>query len=122
MEKRILEIWRARAVCKAANLENYVISTGGGVVLRDSNLEMLKHNGLVFCLTATPEEIWRRVGSETHRPLLQGPNPLDKIEQMLIDRRPFYARADYDIATTSLSIEAVTDQIVEIFQQNLHLE
>ncbi len=107
------------AIRKAANLENHVISTGGGVVLRESNLEMLKRNGIVFCLTATPEEIWRRVGSETHRPLLQDPNPLDKIEQMLIERRPFYARADHDIPTTGLSIKAVTDKIVEIFQQSL---
>ena len=109
------------AVRKAANLENHVISTGGGVVLRESNLEMLKRNGVVFCLTATSEEIWRRVGSATHRPLLQAPNPLGHIEQMLIERRPFYARADYEISTTGLSIKAVTDKIIEIFQQNLHL-
>ena len=108
------------AVHKAANLENHVISTGGGVVLRESNLDMLKRNGVVFCLTATPEEIWRRVGSETHRPLLQAPNPLDKIEQMLLERRPFYARADYDISTTGLSIQAVADKIVGIFQRSLH--
>ena len=108
------------AVCKAARLEGHVISTGGGVVLRASNLERLKHNGVVFCLTATPEEIWRRVGSETHRPLLRDPNPLEKIEQMLTERRPFYARADYEIPTTGLPIKAVTDKIVEIFQQNLH--
>ena len=108
------------AVRKAANLENHVISTGGGVVLRESNLEMLKHKGVVFCLTASSAEIWRRVGRETHRPLLQAPNPLRNIEQMLIERRPFYARADYEISTTGLSIKAVTDKIIEIFQQNLH--
>ena len=108
------------AVRKAANLENHVISTGGGVVLRESNLEMLKGNGAVFCLTAASEEIWRRIGSETHRPLLQDPNPLRKIEQMLIERCPFYARADYEIPTTGLSIKAVTDKIIEIFRQPLH--
>lgn len=108
------------AVSKAANLENHVISTGGGVVLRESNLEMLKGNGVVFCLTAAPEEIWRRIGNETHRPLLQDPDPLRKIEQMLIERCPFYARADYEIPTTGLSIKAVTDKIIEIFRQPLH--
>ena len=108
------------AVCKAANLEGHVISTGGGVVLRASNLDMLKRTGVVFCLTATSEEIWRRVGSETHRPLLQDPNPLSKIEQMLIERRPFYAHADYEIPTTELSVSTVTHKIVEIFQRNLH--
>ena len=110
------------AVRKAANLENHVISTGGGVVLRESNLEMLKRNSVVFCLTATPAEIWQRVGSETHRPLLQAPNPLDKIEQMLVDRCPFYDRADHAIPTTGLSIERVADKIVEIFQQPHHSE
>ncbi len=108
------------AVCKAANLENHVISTGGGVVLRASNLDMLKRNGIVFCLTATTAEIWRRVGRGSHRPLLQTPNPLEKIEQMLIERRPFYAHADHQIPTTGLSIKAVTDKIVQIFQQSLN--
>ena len=110
------------AVNKAASLENHVISTGGGVVLRESNLEMLKRSGVVFCLTATPEEIWRRVRYGTRRPLLQTPNPLGKIEQMLIERCPFYARADHEITTTGLSIRAVTDKIVEIFQQSPHSE
>ncbi|RKU39268.1 shikimate kinase [Candidatus Poribacteria bacterium] len=110
------------AVCKAANLEGHVVSTGGGVVLRASNLDMLKRTGVVFCLTATSEEIWQRVGSETHRPLLQTPNPLGKIEQMLIERRPSYARADHQIPTTGLSIKVVTDKIVEIFQQSLYSE
>ncbi len=108
------------AVRKAANLENHVISTGGGVVLREANLEMLKGNGVVFCLTAASEEIQRRIGSETHRPLLQDPDPLRKIEQMLTERCPFYARADYEITTTGLSIKAVTDKIIDIFQQHLY--
>ena len=50
----------------------------------------------------------------------QVPDPLGNIEQMLIERRPFYARADYEIPTTGLSIKAVTDKIIEIFQQSLH--
>ena len=108
------------AVRKVSSLDNYVISTGGGVVLRDSNLEMLRRNGVIFCLTATPEEIWRRVGHETHRPLLQTPDPLGKIRQMLAARAPHYARADYEIQTTGLSIEAIANKIIEVFQHALH--
>ncbi|MCZ6680897.1 MAG: shikimate kinase [Candidatus Poribacteria bacterium] len=108
------------AVRKVSGLDNHVISTGGGVVLRESNLETLKQNGVVFCLTATPEEIWEHVGHGTHRPLLQTPHPLEKIRQMLVDRAPYYARADYEILTTDLSIEAVTDNIIEVFQHAIH--
>ena len=105
------------AIRKVSDLDNHVISTGGGVVIREDNLEMLKRNGMVFSLSATPEEIWKRVGHETHRPLLQAPRPLDKIQEMLAARAAFYARADWTIDTTGLSIEEVTDKIVEIFQK-----
>ncbi len=108
------------AICKVTALDNHVISTGGGVVLRRSNLEMLKCSSVVFCLTATPEEIWRRVGHEPHRPLLQAPDPLGKIQQMLTERAPYYARADYDIPTTGVSIEEVVDKIVEVFRHAIH--
>ena len=108
------------AVRKAAHLDNHVISTGGGVVLRKSNLEMLKRNGVVFCLTATPEEIWRRVGHETHRPLLQASHPLEVIKQMLTERAPYYAHADHEIPTTGVLIEEIADKIVEVFQHAIH--
>ena len=51
------------AVNKVSNYANYVISTGGGVVLREINVSRLKENGVVFCLTATPEEIFKHKGS-----------------------------------------------------------
>jgi len=108
------------AVRKVSGLDNHVISTGGGVVIREENLEMLKRNGMVFSLAATPEEIWKRVGHEIHRPLLQAPQPLDRIRKMLAARAPFYARADCIIHTTGLSIEEVTDQIIEVFQHAIY--
>lgn len=92
------------AVCKVSGLDNHVIATGGGIVLRESNLKLLKQNGIVFCLTASPETIWRRVRRSTHRPLIQTSQSLDKIRRMLADRAPYYARADYDIQTSGLSV------------------
>ncbi|MDE0554546.1 MAG: shikimate kinase, partial [Candidatus Poribacteria bacterium] len=44
----------SEAVRKASKLYNHVISTGGGVVLSKTNMEALKQNGIIFCLTATP--------------------------------------------------------------------
>lgn len=108
------------AVRKVADLDNHVISTGGGVVLRTSNMEMLKRNGVVFCLTATPEEIWQRVRHQTHRPLLQTPNPLAKIRQLLTERAPYYAHANYGISTTGLSVEQVAATTITLFQRAIH--
>ena len=108
------------AVCKVSGLDNQVIATGGGIVLRESNLKLLKKNGIVFCLTASPETIWKRVRRSTHRPLIQTSRSLNEIRRMLADRAPYYARADHDIQTTGLSIYEVANRIVEIFQNAVH--
>ena len=104
------------AVRKVSRLDDHVISTGGGVVLRAENLEFLKRNGVVFCLMATSEEIWARVKHETHRPLLKAPNPVKKIHEMLKDREAYYALADCMIRTDGVPIERVADKIIEVFR------
>src|SRR5438874_13594091 len=52
-----------------------VIATGGGLVTQEENLNSLKTHALVVCLWASPEAIWERVRHQTHRPLLQSPDP-----------------------------------------------
>ena len=88
--------------------------------MRVGNLEILKRNGLVFCLTATSEEIWARVKNETHRPLLKAPEPVEKIRKMLEAREAYYALADYTIQTDGLPIEQVTDEVIEVFQNAIN--
>ena len=106
----------SKAVHHVSGLDKYVISTGGGVVLRTENLDMLKRNGVVFCLSATSKEIWARVKNETHRPLLRAPDPVEKIREMLKAREAYYALADYTIQTDGVPIEQVTDEIIEVFR------
>ena len=104
------------AVRKASKYTNHVISTGGGVVLRTENLNLLQENGLLFCLKATPEEIFERIKDDSHRPLLKGPNPPNKIRQLLQARQVQYQRIEHQIETTNSSIEEVTNQIIGIYQ------
>lgn len=104
------------AVRKASKYTNHVISTGGGVVLRTENLNLLQENGLLFCLKATPEEIFERIKDDSHRPLLKGPNPPNKIRQLLQTRQVQYQRIEHQIETTNSSIEEVTNQIIGIYQ------
>ena len=108
----------SEAVRKVSKLHNHVISTGGGVVLKEANMTELKRNGVVFCLTATPEEIYRRVGHQTHRPLLQTPDPLVKIQSMLAERRPYYAEADHTISTTGRSFGEIIMHIKRMFRKS----
>lgn len=107
------------AVIKVSKLRNHIISTGGGVVLKETNITTLKENGVVFCLTATPEEIYRRVGHQTHRPLLQTTDPMETIRSMLDQRESFYSKADYMVDTTERSFTDVILQIKKIYNKSV---
>lgn len=109
----------SKAVRKVSKLNNHIISTGGGVVLKETNMAALKRNGIIFCLTATPEEIYRRVRNQSHRPLLQTPDPLAKIKLMLEDRHPYYVKADYMVETTGCSFGAIMSYIKRVFIESV---
>ncbi len=91
-----------------------IISTGGGIVIREQNIKTIKSNGIMVCLTTTPEKIFERIKSDTNRPLLQVENPKQRIQDLLKVREPYYAKADITIITTHLSPEEIANQIIQI--------
>jgi shikimate kinase len=92
-----------------------VIATGGGLAANEANLNALKTHALLVCLWATPEAIWQRVRNQTHRPLLQKPDPLDVIRSLIEERRPVYRQADVLVNTALRSIREVTEQVLHQF-------
>ena len=94
-----------------------VIATGGGTMLNADNAAALGKNGCVFCLVATPEEIMERLTNDPdiRRPLLDGPNPMDRIIDLLKEREAGYARFR-QLVTSGKSPEELTTLIVEIIQ------
>jgi len=103
----------ARIVREVTARESQVVSTGGGAVIWDMNREAFKQAGLVVCLSARPEVIFDRIKHETHRPLLQTPDPLAKIKEMLDSRAKFYAQADITIDTSEKSVDQIISEIKE---------
>ncbi|MFN0068948.1 MAG: shikimate kinase [Limisphaerales bacterium] len=83
-----------RALEELACRERLVIATGGGLVCQPGNLDHLKQHALTFCLWASPETVWQRVGHQTHRPLLQVADPRAEIARLLALREPWYRQAD----------------------------
>src|SRR5436309_2924281 len=92
-----------------------VISTGGGLSANAANLASLKQHALVVCLWASPETIWERVRGQSHRPLLQDPDPLAKIRQLLSAREPFYKQADVLVNTEQRSTKEVAQHVLHQF-------
>lgn len=96
-----------------AVLDKIVVSTGGGIVLNKVNMDELERNGVVVCLSATPEQIFDRVKNETHRPLLKTPDPVAKINELLEARRKHYSRCRISVDTTGLTVEQVAEKILK---------
>jgi shikimate kinase len=97
---------------KLSQKNEVVISCGGGVVLKPENMDALEKNGFVVCLTATPETIYERTKHTKDRPLLNVPDPIAKIKDLLEKRATFYKRCHLTIDTTHLSIEEVVEEIL----------
>jgi shikimate kinase len=103
------------AVCReVAAGDRSIIDTGGGVILRQQNVDRLKANGVLFWLTAEVPTIARRIGGDTQRPSLTGAKSFtDEIEEVLQARLPQYqAAADHVIATDRLAPAQVADAIL----------
>ncbi|MDI6731601.1 MAG: shikimate kinase [Candidatus Margulisbacteria bacterium] len=97
-----------------ADYDNFVIAAGGGMVLRAENVKMLKAIGPLVLLWAEPDAIYSRVQNQTHRPLLNVPDPKAEIERILMERKPIYEKAaDYTVDTTNLGIGDSADRIIQ---------
>jgi len=96
--------------------KNTLIATGGGLPTKPANLDSLKKHALVVCLWASPEKIWERVKGQSHRPLLHGPDPQQKIRDLLAAREQFYRQADVLINTDIRSVREVAQQVVHQFK------
>ncbi|MDQ2686794.1 MAG: shikimate kinase [Armatimonadota bacterium] len=96
-----------------------VVSTGGGMALRDENVRLLKKIGPIVWLTAPSPVILARVRQNLQRrPLLAGQaqDPLPRIQQLLAERNPRYrAIKDYEFDTSNWdSPEEVASCILSI--------
>lgn len=95
--------------------QDFVLSTGGGIVLKDENLQILKKLGRVFYLSAEPETIYQRVKNQTHRPLLNSENPKDSIEKIFNSRIEKYMHSGEKIVTDNKTTEQIAGEIHEKF-------
>ena len=107
--------WERRIVGELALRDRTVISTGGGLPADAANLASLKTHALVVCLWASAEKIWERVRDQTHRPMLNDPDPPAKIRELLAAREPYYRQADVLVNTEMRSIREVAQQVIYQF-------
>jgi shikimate kinase len=90
---------------------NVLLATGGGAVLNPLNREGLKQNGTVLYLHAMPQTVYERTRRGKHRPLLNTPDPLARLNELYTIRNPLY-REIADIV-----VESDRDQVSRLAQR-----
>ena len=98
----------------AEKKEGFILSTGGGMPVREENRALLKQLGSVFYLKAEPETIYERVKGDTKRPLLQCDDPLSRIREMIAQRGPAYEDAAHQVIQVD---EYKQQEIAEIIKK-----
>lgn len=94
--------------------KNAIISCGGGVAMRECNVEAIKKNGRIVLLTASPETILNRVRDTYERPLLSGNMNVAYIQQLMETRRPKYeAAADVIVHTDDKTVLQICEELIE---------
>jgi shikimate kinase len=109
---RVLEKQKLREILAK---ERQVIATGGGAVMDEENLALLKEKALLVCLTAKPETILGRVRGGK-RPLLDVADREPRVRELMNRRAPVYAQAHATIDTENLSIDQVVEQVLRVLQ------
>jgi shikimate kinase len=88
-----------------------IVSTGGGVVIREQNRRLLRQLGTVVYLQVSIGEADARLKWAKDRPLLRG---LKTPEQLLTERLPWYQEvADITVDTNGKGVRAVTEEVYE---------
>jgi len=104
----------SEVIREISELDDLVISAGGGAVLREDNIKALRKRGILICLKANPEVIWERTKKNNERPLLEGfCNKKRIIKELLKKRAPFYNKADITVDTSFSGVSETVDRIVQ---------
>jgi shikimate kinase len=106
------------AVLKHFSKKNkQVIATGGGLVLREENVQRMRETGTVVLLQASAESLWQRVRYSKDRPLLNKPDPFGALQQILRDREIFYEKAcHFSVLTDGKIADDVASEIQEMLR------
>ncbi len=105
--------YESEALREVAGKEKTIIATGGGIVLRPQNVELMKSRGRVIYLQTSLEWMWKRVQGKTGRPLLNVPDPQAALARIYQEREALYeAASDFQVLTDAKTADEVMKEIL----------
>lgn len=96
------------------NYDSFIVSTGGGVVLKSENRNLLFNKDICsIYLKTSADTIYERIKNDSKRPLLLVSNPKEEIEKILSKRECFYNLAEFIIDTDNKTIDEISEEILK---------
>lgn len=104
-----------RTLRAAAAGTRQIISTGGGIIIRPENREIMKATGTVVFLETGLQWLLKRLRGSTDRPLLKTPDWTSRVEQLVKERMPLYKEAaSVSILTDGKTAAQAAGEIVSL--------
>ncbi|MBT3475521.1 shikimate kinase [bacterium] len=125
--KEIVEIFESKGedyfrdleTKKLLEIEDYkktIFATGGGIVLRQQNREILKRNFSVY-LKASYQTIFERIKDDNTRPLLNTQDPYSTGLKIFESREDIYDSFDFIVDTDNVSPALIVDEIYSLYKK-----
>jgi len=114
-EERLRYLERVLIAELAADRRPAVIATGGGTLVDPRNFVKIAAVAVVVWLDARAEVVAERVGrsAELRPKLLESGKPLmERIIELMEERRPAYARAHFRVDTSDITIHEVAARVI----------
>mgnify|MGYP004508189359 CR=1 FL=1 len=100
--------------------DNFIISTGGGVVLNKNNRNLIFNDEILsIYLKSSVGAIFDRIKNNKNRPLLNVENPKKEIEKILNQREVLYKQAKLTIENENETIDEIVDKIIKEIAKNV---
>jgi shikimate kinase len=100
--------------------EGIVLATGGGAILDADNRRELGERGCVVYLETSIAQQAERTARTRHRPLLEGADPVQRLEQLMQVREPLYREiADITVVTNQSRVRTVAESILQQYRGHL---
>ena len=94
--------------------DNLIISTGGGIILSDKNISILREKSIVIYLKTSLNILFDRVKNNKERPLLNTEDLQNKLEKLFKERSKRYEAAHYVIDTDNKTPDIIVNEILRL--------
>ena len=111
-----------RLLLNLSKKTNTILSLGGGTMVFDRNLSILKNTGMTVYLKSSPEMIYQRIKNKIDRPIFRDlvlsgtakpKDFIERIENLLSKREPYYLESDICINTDLSNIGITVDKLAK---------